>query len=332
MRTVLAPLLVVALAGGFGLGWWARDLGESEAPARSPSPSGRGGARSGGELRPPDVGLDSLSEPLTASRPQFGHYDAGDLPDPEEATAPAGEVPEKNPVAEAMKGFLPIVKLQMKTQSKGVAAEIADAMNLDPAQAKLLAAALGDEANRQVDAAWEMLFGEGEIDPEALGVLYGMFGVTMSPELEETLTSFMDDGQIGAFRDELGRQRERQVDQAVEMQIRMTGVSDLTEDQRRRVRDVYRDANVLQQQTEYFVRYLRDPKRLREVLDNPDQLAADLERGFTPQRTKLRDILTPEQFQKYRKSEQNMIELARAQLRMFAPQPAAKPAGDAPEK
>jgi len=323
--------LIAGLALGFGSGWWARSLKDQD-PAKRAS---REAALSKSEADAREEVRDLREElrSLKAGGVQDLHDAAGGgqhggsrhAPPPEElveAGAETGEIdPKNNPVAKMFETMRPMFEMQVSQMAKGRATGIAGSMKLEVDEAKQLADALGAEAARQLDEAWEMIFGDAEIDPDVLGVFQGMMSPEPSEELERSLTAFMSDAEIADFRDEYKAEHKKQQESMVEMAIDMMNIPDLSDGQRDRLRQVYGSTDPMRDLNTHFARVMREPERVTRLLSDPDQFAEEMLKGGAKQQEQLRAILTPAQLKAAEKSQKNIVEIMRRQMEMFSPAP-----------
>ncbi|MCZ6574671.1 MAG: hypothetical protein O7C98_16080, partial [Planctomycetota bacterium] len=229
--------------------------------------------------------------------------------------------PKNNPVAKMFETMRPMFEMQVSQMAKGRATGIAGSMKLEVDEAKQLADALGAEAARQLDEAWEMIFGDAEIDPDVLGVFQGMMSPEPSEELERSLTAFMSDAEIADFRDEYKAEHKKQQESMVEMAIDMMNIPDLSDGQRDRLRQVYGGTDPMRDLNTHFARLMREPERVTRLLSDPDQFAEEMLKGGAKQQEQLRAILTPAQLKAAEKSQKNIVENMRRQMEMFSPAP-----------
>jgi hypothetical protein len=282
-------------------------------------------------------GLRERLEVLEAQAPDAGHQPAGGaahaepgVPAGETAGQPAqpgGGEQVEHPFARMMEAMRPMVESQVTQMAKGRATGISAAMKLDSEEAKKLADALGAEAARQMDLAWDMLFGDAEIDPDMLGIFQGMMTAEISEELENELTAFMSDDEIHAFRAEYKTQHEKQREQMVDMSITMMAIPDLTDDQRGRLREALTGSDPMREWNLSFARLMREPEKAGELISDPKKFAAEMKKGHAAQREQMRSILTDTQLEAATKSYDGMIEMMRRQIELFAPQPQTKKSG-----
>ncbi len=294
------PLLLVAL--GFLCGYFVRGLGIDPAPervARSASPSPA-------PLVPPPP-----AQPVPAP-PE------GAAPEPAATQPPAPPAPEpdgEEPLATMMRAQIPMMKSFASAQTRERAAELLRALQLDPERADRLAQALADDAARQIEAAFKMMFGEGELDPDMLASMQGVPAV-VSQELERELAKFLGAAEIVAVREHVKRQHEKQQEQMVEMQVVLLDIPDLSPDQGKRVRELFRDTDSMQKDTVRFAEMMREPGKMRELLTE-EGIRAEMARQFAPRRERMRQILTPEQMERYGAYEERMAQQALMAIKMF---------------
>ena len=330
MRTGTATLLIAGLALGFGSGWWARSLRDQDPAQRAGREAAlrKSEAKARVEVRDLREQLRTLAEEAARrfDRTDPAHRGGnGHAPPPEpldEAGADGEKVdPKDNTVAKMFEVMRPMLEVQVSQMAKGRATGIAGSMELEAGEAKELADALGAEATRQMDEAWEMIFGDAEIDPDVLGVFQGMMSPEPSKELEGALTAFMTDAEIANFRDEYKAEHKKQQERMVEMTINMMRIPDLSDGQRDQLRGVYGGTDPMRDWNMNFARMMREPERVASVLSDSDKFAEEMLKGAEKQQEQLRTILTPEQLKTAEKSQKSMVEMMRRQLEMFSPAP-----------
>ena len=324
MRTGTATLLIAGLALGFGSGWWARSLKDQDPAQRASREAAlqKSEADAREEVRELRERLRSLKEGAG-----YGQANGDGAGETSFIEAEIADAPGKTPgskfteadFAVMMKAWRPMFEQQVTSWAKGRSGGISSAMALKPEEAELLATALGKDASRQLDAAWEMLFGDADIDADALSIFQGIMSGEISEDLERELTSFLSDDQVHSFRDEFGKAHEKQKDQMTDMAIKMMGVPGLSDDQRNKLRDVFRDSDPMREWNMSFARMMREPETLRDVIDDPEKFADEMKKGAQGQRDHLRNILNEEQMKQADRSYEMMIEFMRAQMQPFVP-------------
>ncbi len=329
MRTGTATLLIAGLALGFGSGWWARSLKDQDPAKRASREAAL--RKSETDAREEVRGLREELRSLKAGEVHDWHdataggQHGGEIPPPEPlgaGDAEGGKVdPKDNPMAKMFEAWRPMLEVQVSQMAKGRATSIAGSMELETGEAKQLADALGAEATRQLDEAWEMIFGDAEIDPDVLGVFQGLMSPEPSEELERSLTSFMTDAEIADFRDEYKQEHKKQQERMVEMTISMMNIPDLSDAQRDKLRGVYGGTDPMRDWNTHFAKMMREPERITQLLSDKDRFAEELLKAGAPQQEQLRSILTPEQLKAAEQSQKNMVEMMRRQMEMFSPAP-----------
>ncbi|MGQ0612609.1 MAG: hypothetical protein ACT4PV_02505 [Planctomycetaceae bacterium] len=299
MRTAI-PLLLLAL--GFLSGYFVRGLGID--PVRE---------RSARDAEPSPAPL--IPSPQVAPVPAREAPAAPEPPAVEPPAAPAEEPAGEEPLAEMMRAQIPMMKSFASAQSRERAGELLTALNLDPERADRLAQALANDAARQIEAAFLMMFGEGELDPDVLASMQGV-PAEVSQELEGELARFLSPGEIVAVREHVKRQHARQQEQMVEMQVALLDIPDLSPDQGTRVRALFRDTDSMHQDTVRFAEMMRVPGKMRELFTE-EGIRAEMERQFAPRRERMRQILTQEQMARYGAYEERMAQQALMAIKMF---------------
>lgn len=324
MRTGTATLLIAGLALGFGSGWWARSLKDQDQAQRASRETELADDAAREELLRlrEQVRVLEARAPVESGSEASGASGAGAAGASESAATDgkgSGSKFTEADFAVMMKAWRPMFEQQVTSWAKGRSGGISSAMALKPEDAELLATALGKDASRQLDAAWEMLFGDADIDPDALSIFQGIMSGEISEDLERELTSFLSDDQVHSFRDEFGKAHEKQKDQLIDMSIQMMGVPGLSDDQRNKLRDVFRDTDPMREWNMNFARMMREPETLRDVIDDPEKFADEMKKGAQGQRDHLRNILNEEQMKQADRSYEMMIEFMRAQMQPFVP-------------
>lgn len=311
MAGMLALLLV-----GFGLGWIVRDRTAPKAPARADrTPLA---AEPAAPPPTPPSGESRADEERTALA-------AAEEPEPEPALAPmvvaaeepgTGAEPEDDPLARWVKSQGPQWKAMIGLQTGQRIDALLKDLGFDPATAKLIKEAIQEEAERQTDRFLQAMLGEGEPDAGAVGYMMGLPG-ELSLDLERELGTFLGDGQIGVLREGLRKAHDRQMNEFADMQIKMTGMQDLTDVQRDQLRDVFVGRNMIQEQMTQFAQVTRDRTKLRDLMSGRIDLRAEMEKGFAPRRERVRQFLTPEQFERYKAYEETMFRQAEMGIKMM---------------
>jgi hypothetical protein len=280
---------------GLGAGWVLREATlprESRArPARVEVPA------------PPETPRESPRPPATVNAPE---------------TPPEAAAKESAPAASGgdFKGMIesqiPAMKGYVSAAAKTTGREMASRLGLEGMRAERLAQVIAEDAARQVEEMFRALLGEGEakIDPDAA---FGMQGVPakLSTGAEHELATFLSGDEIGAVRAELEIEHEKQVDRAMEMQVAMMAIPDLTAEQRTQVKALLREEGAAGDQAKVFAETMRAPEKLEG-----DGLEETMERSFAPRREKMRRLLDARQFEKYLEFEKRAVEQARMGLEM----------------
>lgn len=299
MRAALPALL---LALGFLGGYLVRGLRIDPHPERAP-------------VRTAPAPLPETPPPPPPAAPA----EAAPSPPAPPAAAETAKAPEAetggDELAEMMRAQVPAMKSYAGAQARERAQELLKSLGLDPGRADRLAKALADDAARQMEAAFRMVLGEGELDPAVLASFQGAPAM-VSAELERELASFLGTAEIVAVRDHVRRQHEKQQEQMVEMQVGMLDIPDLSPEQDRRVRELFRGSDSMEQDTLRFAELMRKPGKTQELLTE-EGLRAEMARQLEPRRERMRAILTPPQMERYAAYEARLFQQAALAMRMW---------------
>lgn len=299
MRTLQSILLLVL---GFAAGFFARDITVEKPRTRTATPVTAAPAP-----EPPAPGVAESASPVP---------DAPSPAPPPTPESPAAGAPEReDPLRELTQAQIPAMRAFASGQAKHRAELLAAKLRLDAERAARLAQVFSDEAARQVDLAFGMFFGEIELDPDLLLALWGGPGA-LTPELERELAAFLGAEEIVAAREFVRKEQERQREQAVDMQVAMLGIHDLTDDQRTRVREVFGDLGAYAADMTRFAKVLREPAEL-DRLFTEEGMREIMEEGFRARREKMRGILNAAQMEKYARYEDLLVKQALVGAQMF---------------
>jgi len=308
MRTAVA---IVLLAVGFGAGYLVRGLSAPrEAPRSAPAPSA---ADLPAPPPPQERAPESVPPPVAPEPAAPESAAAGDSPAPELAPGESLES-EMNAM---VKSQMPMWKSIAGSHAKRQGALLAAELKLDSARAEQLAAVLAAEAARQVELSMGAFFGEGKGEPDPDMFLAMQSGIAVvTPELEAELARFLSASEIVGVRDYVAKERERQQEQLVDMQVSMLAIPDMTQDQQKRVREVFRVGDTYRKDMVRFSRLMRDPATFERILTE-EGMRELLEESFRPRRETMATILTPQQMEGYRKYEDAWVQQALMGVKMF---------------
>ncbi|MHC4931719.1 MAG: hypothetical protein ACYTGV_05965 [Planctomycetota bacterium] len=291
---------------GFVTGWVVGDLtGEEAKPRTSKSDTRR--------LRDPvvletEAAEDPVAEP---ERP----------PDPapvdtvtEVAPGTPGEA-EEDPIEKWVRAQSTQWKAWASMQSGQRLESLLKDLGFDEATARAIEEAIAKEAERQTERAIQMFLGEEELDPDAFGYFMGL-PPDLSPELEGELATFLNDAEIDELRQGFKRTYDKQMRAMADMQIGMMPIPDMTANQRQRMQDLFSSRNLMAEQLTQFAEFTGDRGKMRDLIEGKT-LKAAMERQFAPTRNRVKEILTPQQMEGYRKYEQMLIQQAEVGIKMF---------------
>jgi hypothetical protein len=294
---------IALLILGFAAGFLARDLTLEKPRSRTPAPVSAASPQPPAPAFPAEVSVAPAPEATSPAPPPTPASPPADAPEPED------------PLRELTQAQIPAMRAFASGQAKHRAELLAARLRLDPARAARLAQVFADEAARQVDLAFGMFFGDVELDPDLLLALWGGPGA-LTPELERELAAFLGTDEIVATREFVKREQERQREQAIDMQVAMLGIPDLTDDQRTRVREVFGDMGAYAADMTRFAKVMREPGSFERVFTEAG-MREIMEEGFRVRREKMRGILNAAQMERYARYEDLLVKQALMGAQMF---------------
>ncbi len=320
----IAPI-ILALVAGAAIGWFGRGMQEQSKPTeRAPRRDRNDEERPVGMIEPDKTPGHSVvdqdkngadSDNAGADNQDTTATTAGDEDKPTETAAAKIDL-ENDPIAKFIntqrhqwKGF---ASMQAKEKVKGLLA----GLGFDAETVAQIEAAIVADVNRQMDVAVDMMIGTADLDPNAFASFMGMPS-DLSTELEGKLGTYLDDAQVHSVRERVKGSYQKQLGAMADMQIGMMGLSDLTDDQRGRLKEIYTSRDMMADQFTQFASLTRDRTRLTEALKDDTSIDAAMRKNFEPIRRQVQDVLTPEQYKSYESFEDNMVMTARQQLKMM---------------
>ncbi|MHC4340295.1 MAG: hypothetical protein ACYSX0_08805 [Planctomycetota bacterium] len=308
--------IVALLLIGFVAGWVVRDVTREEARQRTPKSETR-------TLRGPVV-VETEGDASAVATPEA----APDPVSPEAATEVAGEQPgeaEEDPIEKWVRAQSTQWKAWASMQSGQRIEALLKELGFDEATAQAIEEAIAKEAERQTERAIQMFLGEEAVDPDAFGYFMGL-PPELSPELERELATFLNDAEIDELRQGFKKTHDKQMRNLADMQIGMMPIPDMTTNQRQRMQGLFSSKNLMAEQLTQFAEFTSDRGKMRELIQGK-ALNEAMERQFAPTRDRVKEILTPQQMEGYRKYEQMLIQQAEVGIKMFGAlleQPEAK--------
>ena len=311
---ILVPALT--LIAGLGIGYWLGERSHDEdtptrsthaaRPARDYNPLEE--EESVGELGALYAGRDD-----TLAVPK--KKDADGLADLAKLLGGDGDSEgsnDKNDMAKTMgtlmKAAKPFMELQAKKEATELAKALAEKLGLDEERAKLLAEILTAEKTKRMEQIFTMLDGEEGLDFEKMMEVEKPEGL-LSDETEEELARHFSQSELDGIKDYMKAEEERKTREAFDLQIDTMGIPDLSDDQRTQMRAILQkpdDNDAL------------DKKLFKDMLTGKgdgfteEKLQRVMEANFERRRERVRAVLSPEQYEKYRESEKSQIEMMKA--------------------
>lgn len=333
MRIVQA---LAILAAGVAIGWFANEWTNTEPVTER---SGRREVMTPRTYRDREVtqwpeaesGEQSRAEDpqATSTRP-----DAPATATPETAVAEGALTKGEDgpdPFREMIKSQGPQWKAWAAMQAKPKIEQLLAALGFDEATSALIEKAMLADVDREVEQALLMMLGEAEMDPDAFFYFMGL-PPDLNEDLERELGTFLSDGEIATVRAGVRKSHEKTMTDLADMQIGMMQVPDLTDDQRTRLRDVFRGKNTMQEQFTQFAEVTRDRTLFKKLITGEIDLATEMKKNFEPQRRRISQILTPEQMKGYDRYEEQLVRQAEMGMKMMGAmlktQDAAKKEGE----
>ena len=331
MRT-MSFLALLAVGGiGFGIGWFTRtatyeapvvrtprQVTRNEQPRYDTDRAARGQAPESEQARREtqrriEAEREASPAPATAQPEAAGA---------EAATAEGG--PEPDPLTEMVKSQGPQWKAWATMQAKPKIRQLLAELGFDPETTARIEAAMLKDVEHQVDQAMLMMLGEAEMDPNAFLYFMGL-PPDLNPDVERELGTFLVDSEIASVRAEVKKAHDKQLTDFADMQIGMMQLTDMTADQKTRLREVFRGKNQMQEQFAQFAEVTRDRTLFKKLVTGEIDLAAEMRKSYAPQRERVSQILTPEQMKGYDKYEESLIRQAEMGMKMMGAMLKTKP-------
>ena len=322
---ILVPALT--LIAGLGIGYW---LGERSHDEDAPTRSTRTARADAPPARPSERDDDLLidGEPIG-----LGLGKRGALPGKRKDTGAAGladlakllggdgdseDSNDKKDMAKSlgtlMKAAKPFMELQAKKEATELAKVLAEKLGLDEERAKLLAEILTAEKTKQMERVFTMFDSEEGLDLEKMMEMEKPDGL-LSDEAEEELARHFSQSELDGIKDHMKAEKERKINEAFDLQIDTMGIPDLSDDQRTQMRTILQNPGD---------NGAMDKKMFRDMLTGKgdglteENLKRTMEASFERRRERVRAVLSPEQFEKYRESEKSQMEMMKAGMQLFA--------------
>jgi len=316
----IAVLVLVSLGAGFAAGWFGR------APEPERARTDREAADPAAERRAVIASLTAEEKRAIVER-DFPHLVRLEREEKEEAAAERQaerEAEERATEAEAqllarlrqtMRSQLPQWKTMFGVNAKRAGKSMANKLELSDPLVEKVAAAFDKEGARAAGIAMDLMLAEYEGDPEeAFDAFMWFMGTagTMSDELTTELAGFLSERDIGAIREEMRVRHEDQLDQQAEMQLRMMGLPDLSEQQTTELKEMFSDGGMMKEQGKVWAEIMRNPRAILEAKSEADWMSV-LEPSMRANRERIRPILDDKQFEAYRRYEKQAV----SQFRMW---------------
>jgi len=315
------------LAAGAALGWFGRGWSDSNLSERAPS-----------DRTPPRPADEAQRGPAPGTEPYGPNSPASGVaraaPSPSEAPeAPPTEDAEgdaKAPgadmeaVGEMLRAQSPQWKAFAKMQLRQRLGPLLKELGYDAATASQIEEAFVADVDRSIDALIAMMVGDAPVDDSIPNMMMGL-PPKLSPQLERDLATLMGDHELARLRDTVKDSHDKQMEEFVDMQIGMMGIADLTDAQRQEVRSLFRENDPMKEQFKQFADVTRDREKFARILSG-EGLAEEIEKSMAPRRERMRQILTPQQFEQYRSYEKTMITQAEMGMKMLQAMGKQKPA------
>jgi Spy/CpxP family protein refolding chaperone len=214
-----------------------------------------------------------------------------------------------------------------KMQAKQRLAALLAELGYDAATSGQIEEAFLADIERRVDALLAAMAGQRPAEGTNMVDWMGGLPEKLSPELERDVALLLGDGEMGRFRDAVTKAHEKQAEELVDMQVNMMGLTGLTETQRQQVRAVVREQDPMKDQFQQFTELTQDRAKLNKLIETGEGLAEHMEKSMAPRRERMRQILTPEQFEQYGRYEKTMVQQAEMGIKMLQAM-SKKPAAD----
>ena len=319
---ILVPALT--LIAGLGIGYWLGEGSHDEdAPtraARADAPPARPSERDNDLLfdgKPIGLGVGKGGA-LPKKRKDAGAAGLADLAKLLGGDGDSeGSSDDKKDMAKSlgtlMKAAKPFMELQAKKEATELAKVLAEKLGLDEERAKLLAEILTAEKTKQMEQVFTMFDSEEGLDFEKMMEMEKPDGL-LSDETEEELARHFSQSELDGIKDHMKAEKERKINEAFDLQIDTMGIPDLSDDQRTQMRTILQKSDDNPMEKKLF----RDMLTGKGDGFSEETLKRTLESSFERRRERVRAVLSPEQFEKYRESEKSQMEMMKAGMQLFA--------------
>ncbi|MCZ6788208.1 MAG: hypothetical protein O7E54_13695, partial [Planctomycetota bacterium] len=242
-----------------------------------------------------------------------GNAETTPVPVPAEQAEEA-EAKEKkaDPMMNFLKAASPLMKRSAERNAKEKAAALAKLLNLAPHRAKQLEELMDKHALKK-DVKMQPLFDGGELDPADLMELReSEDGIPVG--LERDLATVLNGNEVDQVKEHYREEKERKLEARVESEFEGLALTDLTEEQRVRLREVLRaeatDESAKKDQMPMSA------KGLKEMMSEKG-LVTQLEKRYAARREKLAGFLSSEQLAQADKMHKAELEDAKAAMSIF---------------
>ncbi|MHC4729892.1 MAG: hypothetical protein ACYS6Z_04770 [Planctomycetota bacterium] len=331
MRTMSFLALLAVGGAGFGIGWYTRAATYEAPVVRTPRKVTRNeqsryledtAARTQA-LEAEQARRETKRRVEAAREGSLAPATAQPGAAVDEAATAEGEV-EPDPLAEMVKSQGPQWKAWATMQAKPKILQLLAELGFDPETTARIEEAMLKDVEHQVDQAMLMMLGEADLDPNAFLYFMGL-PPDLNAEVERELGTFLGDNEIASVRSEVKKAHDKQLTDFADMQIGMMQLTDMTADQKTRMREIFRGKNLMQEQFTQFAEVTRDRSLFKKLVTGEIDLAAEMKKSFEPQRQRVSQILTPEQMKGYDKYEESLIRGAEMGMKMMGAMVKEKP-------
>lgn len=304
---------------GCAIGWFGRELTLDKNTKRTPRTSERDrGTVPDREPR----GAARKTEPAPAAKPAKAA--------PEAEAEPAKKAAEADPVEEMVRTMAKQWKGMSSMFAKQRIEPLLREAGFDAETAKKIEELIAKEAGAQTEKAIRMMLGYDEIEGDAFYWFLGV-GPELSGDIEGELATFLNDEEIAVVRAQVSQSHKKQLNDMADMTLGMMGIRNLSDDQRTRIKEHLVGKDLMQEQFVRIAQLTRDREKLRAAIADPKKASAEFTKSFEPTRRRMKDVLTPAQFQQYESFEKQMAQMSQMQFKMMEgllkPSATQKPAG-----
>ena len=139
-----------------------------------------------------------------------------------------------------------------------------------------------------------------------------------SPELERELATYLDDEEIATVRERVAAAHQKQTNDMADIQVAAMGISDLDDDQKTRLRDLFIGKDQMSQQIRDLSELTRHREEAMKLFTDETKFEKAMRERMDPQRLRIRAIVNDQQFKQYEKYEQRMIQQAKMGIKMMS--------------